>query len=105
MYFPLDEYHGRWERVYACLEGLGLESAVVFGRSAGTHEKCADVLYLTNYYSNQSGHSDDDEWIGIGYSAVVLHRRGTAARRRPPASRARAVRSRARRSTASSRPR
>src|SRR5262245_49930905 len=77
MYFPPDEYHGRWERTYACLGGLGLESAVVFGRSAGTHEKCADVLYLTNYYSNQSGHSDDDEWIGIGYSAVVLHRRAT----------------------------
>jgi len=77
MYFPLDEYHDRWARVYASLEALGLESAVVWSRGAGTHEKCADVLYLTNYYSNQSGHCDDDDWIGIGYSAVVLHRRAT----------------------------
>ncbi len=77
MYFPLDEYHERWERVYASLAAEGLESAVVWSRSAGTHEKCADVFYLSNYYSNQSGHADDGAWIGVGYAAVVLHRGAT----------------------------
>src|SRR5262245_13243956 len=77
MYFPLDEYHERWERVYQSLAAEGLESAVVWSRSAGTHEKCADVFYLSNYYSNQSGHADDGDWIGVGYAAVVLHRGAT----------------------------
>lgn len=77
MYFPPDEYHERWIRTYASLAATGLEAAVVWSRSAGTHEKFADVFYLTNYYSNQSGHSDDDARIGIGYSAVILHRNRT----------------------------
>jgi Xaa-Pro aminopeptidase len=51
---------------------LGFDTALVWSRSAGGHEKFADVFYLTHYYSNQSGQADEDSWLGIGFAAVIL---------------------------------
>jgi len=51
MYFPQSEYEQRWANVQAEMAKRGYESAVIWSRSAGTHERCADVLYLTNWYS------------------------------------------------------
>jgi Xaa-Pro dipeptidase len=76
-YFPKEEYERRWTRVYDDLEARGFETALVWSRSAGTHEKCADVLYLTNYYSSQSGHADEDAWVGVGFAALILANRET----------------------------
>jgi Xaa-Pro dipeptidase len=76
-YFPQEEYEHRWTRVYDELEARGFETAIVWSRSAGTHEKCADVLYLTNYYSSQSGHADEAPWVGVGYASVILANRET----------------------------
>ena len=55
-YFPADEYHDRWRRVNARMAEAEFETAVVWGRSAGTYERCGDVLYLTNFYGTSSGH-------------------------------------------------
>jgi Xaa-Pro dipeptidase len=73
VYFPQEEYEERWRRVYDELEARGFDSAVVWGRSAGTYERCGNVLYLTNYYSSQSGHEEDTEtWMGVGFAAVIM---------------------------------
>lgn len=77
LYFPQEEYEHRWTRVYDELEARGFETALIWSRSAGTHEKCADVLYLTNYYSSQSGHADEDPWVGVGYASLILANRET----------------------------
>jgi Xaa-Pro aminopeptidase len=73
VYFPQDEYETRWTRVYDALAEQGFEWALVWGRSGGTFERYSDVLYLTNYYSSQSGHEyDSHEWMGISFSALIL---------------------------------
>lgn len=78
MYFPQDEYEARWPRVYAELERRGYDHAVVWGRSAGTYERCGDVLYLTNFYSTHSGHEGDTPlWNARSFAAVILSERGT----------------------------
>ena len=51
----------------------GLDVAVVWGRSAGGYERCADVLYLTNYFSTNSGQASDTPLTNAsGFSAVIL---------------------------------
>ena len=73
MYFPQDEYEDRWARTYAAMKDLGLDQAIVWGRTGGTHERCADVIYLTNYYSSVSGQQlDSPGWSGSAFSAVIL---------------------------------
>ncbi len=75
-YFPQDEYARRWQAVYDEMERRGYETTVVWGRSAGGYERCGDVLYLTNYYSNQSGQSldVDGHQNAKAHAGVVLHR-------------------------------
>jgi Xaa-Pro dipeptidase len=73
MYFPQEEYEDRWERVYAELERRGYQHAVVWGRSAGTYERCGDILYLTNFYSTHSGHEGDTRlWNARSFAAAIL---------------------------------
>jgi Xaa-Pro aminopeptidase len=73
MYFPREEYEERWRRVYEEMRARGFDTAVVWGRSAGTYERCGNVLYLTNYYSSQSGHEEDTEtWMGVSFAAVIM---------------------------------
>jgi Xaa-Pro aminopeptidase len=69
MYFPEDEYAQRWRAVYAAMKRRGYESAVVWGRSAGTYERCGDVLYLTNFYGTVSGQGLDRSHA---FSGVLL---------------------------------
>lgn len=72
-YFPEQEYQERWERVYGEMDRRGFKTAVVWGRSGGTYERCGDVLYLTNYYSNHSGHEMDTElWNARSFNAAIL---------------------------------
>ncbi len=69
MYFPQEEYEARWRRVYEVMNARGYQTAVVWGRSAGTYERCGDVLYLTNFYGTVSGQGL--ERTGA-FSAVIL---------------------------------
>ena len=76
MYFPKEEYEERWRRVYDEMDARGFDAAVIWGRSAGTYERCGNVLYLTNYYSYQSGHEEDTNmWMGISFSAAIMSNR------------------------------
>jgi len=73
LYFPIDEYEGRWARVYEEMERRGFDSLVVWGRSAGTYERYGDIHYLTNFYSTHSGHEQDTKlWTGRGFAAAIL---------------------------------
>lgn len=68
-YFPLDEYQRRWQRTDAVLRAQGLDLAIVWSRSAGTYDRCADLLYLTNYYGNQPGQGRRGP---TGFAAAML---------------------------------
>lgn len=73
MFFPKSEYEQRWERVLRAMRDRGAETVVVWGRSAGTYERCGDVLYLTNYYSTHSGQGLDTPMTNArGIAAVIL---------------------------------
>lgn len=70
-YFPLEEYEARWQRIHDAMRRRDLEVAVVWSRSAGTYDRCADLLYLANYYGNQPGQGRRGPQ---GFAAVVLER-------------------------------
>ncbi len=74
-YFSQDEYKRRWGEVHTAMVTQGLDTAVVWGRSAGTYERCGDVLYLVNYYGNMSGQGlDTPISTARGIAAVILRR-------------------------------
>jgi Xaa-Pro aminopeptidase len=76
MYFAQREYERRWEAVYDRMAALGIEVAVIWSRSGGTHDRCADVLYLTNYYSTSNGQiADTAIYSGRSFSCVVMANR------------------------------
>jgi Xaa-Pro dipeptidase len=68
-YFPREEYQRRWQRVEAAMRERGLDLAVVWSRSAGTYDRCADLLYLANYYGNQPGQGRRGP---AGFAALML---------------------------------
>jgi Xaa-Pro aminopeptidase len=73
LYFPQEEYEDRWSRVYGAMAEQGFDHALVWGRSGGTYERYGDILYLSNYYSSQSGHEyDSHEWMGVSFTAALL---------------------------------
>lgn len=73
MYFPKQEYQDRWRRVHENMRKKGYRTAVVWGRSAGSYDRCGDVLYLTNFYSGHSAHEFDTPiWQARSYAAVIL---------------------------------
>ena len=72
-YFPTEEYEARWVKLRDEMRARGFETAVVWGSSSGTFNRCADIVYLTNYYSNTSaGELDTDLWNARSYSAVIF---------------------------------
>jgi len=72
-YFPIDEYEGRWERIQEAMKQRGLSTVLVWGRSGGTYDRAGDVLYLTNYYGNNSGQGYDNPYTHCrAFSAVIL---------------------------------
>ncbi len=73
MYFPKQEYEDRWRRANENMRKKGYDIAVVWGRSAGSFDRCGDVLYLTNFYSGHSAHEFDTPiWQARSYAAVIL---------------------------------
>ncbi|MBT6204734.1 MAG: M24 family metallopeptidase, partial [Rhodospirillaceae bacterium] len=72
-FFPNEEYEARWTAVEAEMRRRGLETAVVFGRSGGTNDRCGDVLYLTNFFSTASGQGYDSPiFEGRSFNSVLL---------------------------------
>lgn len=72
-YFPVEEYEARRERVLAEMKRRGIETAVIWGRGAGGHERGQDTLYLTNYYSSASGQEPDNQLLtGRAFCALIL---------------------------------
>ena len=72
-FFPKAEYEVRWKSVHAEMERRGYETAVVFGRSGGTNDRCGDVLYLTNFFSTASGQGYDSKLFeGRSFNSVLL---------------------------------
>jgi Xaa-Pro aminopeptidase len=70
----MSEYETRWKRVYDEIRLRGYETAVVWGKSAGTYERSMDVLYLTNFYSSHSGQEPDTPvWQARSFAGVILH--------------------------------
>jgi Xaa-Pro aminopeptidase len=73
LYFSQSEYEARWAKVEAEMTRRGYDAAVIWSRSAGTHERCGDVLYLTNWYSCHSGHEPECPlWSARGHAAVIM---------------------------------
>ena len=68
-YFPIEEYQRRWTGVAEAMRAQSLDLAVVWSRSAGTYDRCADLLYLANYYGNQPGQGRRGP---AGFAAVIL---------------------------------
>ena len=72
-YFPRQEYETRWQQVLQQMRLRELSAAVVWGRSGGTYDRAGDVLYLTNYYGNNSGQGYDNPHTQCrAFSAVLL---------------------------------
>lgn len=72
-YFPVEEYEARRARVLAEMKRRGYETAVIWGRGAGGHERGQDTLYLTNYYSSASGQEPDNQLLtGRAFCALIL---------------------------------
>ena len=70
-YFSKDEYEARWDRVHAELRSRGHDAAVVWGRAAGCHDHCGDVLYLANHYAHSAGY-DSPLYKARSFAAVLL---------------------------------
>src|SRR5579862_4035022 len=72
-YFPRQEYETRWQKVLQQMRLRELSASVVWGRSGGTYDRAGDVLYLTNYYGNNSGQGYDNPHTQCrAFSAVLL---------------------------------
>ena len=71
-YFPRDEYEDRWSRAQGEMKRRGYDTAVVWGRAAGSHDHCGDVLYLSNFYATSSG-NDTAHYQARSFAAVILN--------------------------------
>lgn len=72
-----DEYRTRARRVADEIAARGLEAALIWSKCGGTVDRYADVLYLTNHYS-QFPHVYDvpPYWAGRSQAACIVTREG-----------------------------
>ena len=71
-YFPKPEFEERWRKVHDAMGCAGHDVALVWGKTAGTYERSGDVVYLTDFYSTQSGHEPDSAlWNARSYSGLI----------------------------------
>ena len=71
--FSRNEYSRRWTLVEDEMRRRGLDSAVVWGRTASSFDRAADVIYLTNYFSTKVGQGyDSGTFSARAYCAVIL---------------------------------
>jgi Xaa-Pro aminopeptidase len=67
---PAEEFRSRQERVREAVVSQGLDAAVVYSRGGAFMDMSADVLYLTNHYSQQP-YVGDDAGVGTARSHGV----------------------------------
>lgn len=73
--FPRQEYEKRWQKAQDAMSALGLETVVVWGRTASTYDRAADIIYLTNYFSTKVGQGfDSAPHSARAYCAVILRK-------------------------------
>lgn len=73
MIFPPEEYHTRWQKVAEAMIRRELRTVVVWGRTASTFDRAADVIYLSNYFSTKVGQGfDAAHHSARAYCAVIL---------------------------------
>ena len=71
--FSQEEFETRWQRVHDEMAARGQTLAVVWGKTAGSYERSGDLIYLTNFYSTQSGQEPDSPvWNARSFAAVIL---------------------------------
>ena len=67
------EYKSRWKKVELEMVSRGLETAVIWGRTASTFDRAADVIFLTNYFSTKVGQGfDSGQFSARAYCAVLF---------------------------------
>lgn len=73
--FPRQEYEARWQKAQDAMSALGLETVVIWGRTASTFDRAADIIYLTNYFSTKVGQGfDSSPHSARAYCAVILRK-------------------------------
>ena len=71
--FSDTEYESRWKKVELEMISRGLETAVIWGRTASTFDRAADVIFLTNYFSTKVGQGfDSGKFSARAYCAVLF---------------------------------
>ncbi len=68
---PPEEFRARQERVRETAASQGLDAAVVYSRGGAFMDMSADVMYLTNHYSQQP-YMGDDAGVGTARSHGVV---------------------------------
>ena len=68
---PAEEFRARQERVRETAASQGMDAAVVYSRGGAFMDMSADVLYLTNHYSQQP-YMGDDAGVGTARSHGVV---------------------------------
>ncbi len=68
---PAEEFRARQERVRETAASQGLDAAVVYSRGGAFMDMSADVMYLTNHYSQQP-YMGDDAGVGTARSHGVV---------------------------------
>ena len=74
--FSAAEYESRWKKVEMEMSARGIETAVIWGRTASTFDRAADVIYLTNYFSTKVGQGFDSGKFSARAYCAVLYRFG-----------------------------
>ena len=71
--FSMGEYQRRWRLVGEAMVAHGVETAVVWGRTAGSFDRAGDLIYLTNYFSTKAGQGfDSGAHRARAYAAAIL---------------------------------
>ena len=71
--FSDTEYESRWKKVELEMISRGLETAIIWGRTASTYDRAADVIFLTNYFSTKVGQGfDSGKFSARAYCAVLF---------------------------------
>lgn len=77
MIFSQSECEDRWARALEAMRSRGLDTAVVWGRTASTFDRAGDVIYLSNYFSSKVGQGfDAAPFNARAFCAVVLRQGG-----------------------------
>ena len=72
MYFPLEEYEARWKKLEGEMAKKGYDSALVWGKTAGTFERSMETVYLTNFFTTHSGQEPDSPLFNArGFCAAI----------------------------------